>query len=237
MSGHLWVAGADSPAARWTRAGRVAAAATLILGDALQLISHLSQPTLPDIDDALAWGAANPDLANLTKLLDVLATPFLFGSALVYVLLSRRSSPRLAYTGGVLLGCGLVGLSAVEGYETLLVALVGDGRTNLDVLAEVADQSVAPAGILMLLLLILGGLLGTFTLAAALWRSSAIPQLAAALVAVPLLVDVVFTESLGMGPHWISHVISTFTSCWIAWVILSAGSSVASSHRSQTMLT
>ena len=221
MSGHLWVAATASPASNWTLAGRVAAATTLILGAALPLTSHLAQPTLPDNDDALAWAAANPGLANLTKVLDVSALPFLFGSALVYVLLSRQSSPRLAYIGGILLGCGLVGLSAVEGYETLLVDLAGDNRTTMDVLAEAAGQT-APAAILMLLLLIVGSSLGTLTLAVALWRSAAIPRVAAGMVALPLLVDVVFTESLGVGPHWLSHAIALVTSCWIGWVVLSA---------------
>ena len=222
MSGHLWVAAAASPASSWTLAGRVAAATTLILGAALPLTSHLSQPTLPDTDDALAWAAANPGLASLTKVLDVSALPFLFGSALVYVLLSRQSSPRLAYSGGILLGCGLVGLSAVEGYETLLVDLTGDNRTSRVVLAEAAGQT-SPAAVLMLLLLIVGSLLGTLILAVALWRSAAIPRVAAAMVAIPLVVDVVFTEGLGVGPHWISHAMALVTSCWIGWVVLSAG--------------
>ena len=74
-------------------AARVAAAGTLVLADALRLASHLAQPTLPANQDALAWAAANPGLASLTKLLDLLALPFIFGAALVYVLLSRQSSP------------------------------------------------------------------------------------------------------------------------------------------------
>jgi hypothetical protein len=223
VSGHSWITAPASPALGWTLAGRLAAATVLAAGSALQLVSHLIQPALPDIDDALAWAAANPELANDTKLLDVLALPFLFGTAAVYVLLSRRRSPRLAYTGGLLLGCGLVGLSGIEGYETLLADLAGNHDTDLDALAAVADQTTSPAAVLMLSLLILGSLLGTLTLAIALWRSAAIPRVAAALVAAPLLVDLVFIESLAVWPHWVPHAISLFTNCWIGWVLLYSG--------------
>src|SRR3712207_2962110 len=105
---------ASSPAANWTSAGRIAAATALVLGAAFPLASHLMAPTTDRTIDWLHWVADHPDLANLTKVFELLAVPFLFGSALVYVLLSCQRSPRLAYAGGILLGFGLVGLSAVE---------------------------------------------------------------------------------------------------------------------------
>src|SRR5215213_2927474 len=112
---------AASPAARWPSAGRIAAAVTLILAAAFPLASHLMPPPIADRSTYgwLHWVADRPDLANLAKVFELLALPFLFGTALVYVLLARQRSPRLAYTGGILLGCGFAGLSAVEGYETL----------------------------------------------------------------------------------------------------------------------
>jgi hypothetical protein len=50
--------------------------------------------------DWLHWIADHPDLANLSKVFELLQMPFLFGTVLVYVLLSRQRSPRLAYAGG-----------------------------------------------------------------------------------------------------------------------------------------
>jgi hypothetical protein len=47
------------------------------------------------------------------------------------VLLARQRAPRLAWTGGILLGLGLCGLMAVQGFETLQFALVRDGRFDL----------------------------------------------------------------------------------------------------------
>ncbi len=65
------------------------------------------------------------------KTLDVLALPFLFATALVYVLLARGRSPRLAWSGGTLLALGLVGLAVVEGLETWVSTwLVTHGPTR-----------------------------------------------------------------------------------------------------------
>jgi hypothetical protein len=210
-------------AAEWPTAGRVAGAATLVLAAGVPLVSHVIQPTLPGTEDAVAWAASDPEMAELTKLLDVLALPFLFGAALVYVLLSRQGSPRLAHAGGVLLGCGLVGLSAVEGYEALAVTLAGDPRTDRNGLVAALDQTEGAAAALMLVLLLGGALVGTLLLAAALWRSGAVPREIAVLVPLPILVDVVVTEGLGIGPHWVSHAVSLVIGCLIAGVILTAG--------------
>jgi hypothetical protein len=169
---------AASPAASWTSAGRIAAAATLILSAAFSLASHLIGPRTERTIDWFHWIANHPDLANLMKVFELLALPFLFGTALVYVLLSRQRSPRLAYAGGILLGCGLVGLSAVEGYETLAYTLAHDGRFELATLADVVDAMSSVPAIVMLLLLVVGAFFGLLTLAVALWRSGAVPRAA-----------------------------------------------------------
>jgi hypothetical protein len=210
---------AAGPSAQWSPAGRAAAVTTLVVADALQLASHLGQPTLRSSRAALDWAATNSAAASLTKIFDILAVPFLLGTALVYVLLSRQRSPRLAYTGGAVLGCGLVGLAAIEGVESLAIVLAQDERTDMGGLAEAVDQAAGPAAVI-LLLLIVGGLVGTLSLSAALWRSGAVPRALAALVALPLLVDVFVNEALGIGPHWVPHAISALVTLWLAWVIL-----------------
>jgi hypothetical protein len=97
-----------SPAARWTSTGRLAAAGALVLGPGLQLASILIERETDSTLDAVQWIADDPDRANLSQVFFLLAMPFLLGTALVYVLLSRERSPRLAYAGGILLGCGFV---------------------------------------------------------------------------------------------------------------------------------
>ena len=140
---------AASPAARFSRAGRISAAATLMLGAGLQLAAFSIEPANAETIDRLRWIADHPAQANLAKLCDVLAMPFLFGSALVYVLLSRERSPRLAYVAGILLGIGLVGLSAVQGSETTLFGLAQDGRFDLVTLADAFEDLTIPPAIAM----------------------------------------------------------------------------------------
>ena len=96
-----------SPAANWTSAGRIAAAVTLVLAAAFPLASHLMAGLIgPRTDrtiDWFQWIANHPDLANLMKVLELLQLPFLFGSALVYVLLSN--TPAGSCSGVASLAC------------------------------------------------------------------------------------------------------------------------------------
>jgi hypothetical protein len=209
-----------SPAANWTSAGRIAAAVTLVLAAAFPLSSHLMGPP------TLHWVADHPDLANLSKVFDLLAVPFWFGTALVYVLLSRQRSPRLAYAGGILLGCGLVGLSAVEGYETLAYALAQDGRFELSALADVVDAQSSVPAIVMLLLLIPFAFFGLLTSAVALWRSGAVPRAAVLMILAFLVVDFILNEGFYIAPAWASHVFNFIGACWIASAVLLAGRAV-----------
>ena len=217
-----------SPAASWTSAGRIAAAVTLVLAAAFPLASHLMAGLLgPRTDrtiDWFHWIANHPDLANLMKVFELLALPFLFGSALVYVLLSRQRSPRLAYAGGILLGCGFVGLSAVEGYETLAYALAQDGRFDLTALADVVGAQSSTPAIVMLLIFLPFAFFGLLTSAVALWRSGAVPR-AAVLLIVAFLVTDVFLGSNGVGivPDWVCRVFAFVGACWIASAVLHAG--------------
>jgi hypothetical protein len=212
---------AASPAANWTSAGRIAAATTLVLGAAFSLASHVIAPDPYSAMDWYHWIADHPDLANLTKVFDLLQMPFLFGTVLVYVLLSRQRSPRLAYAGGLLYGCGMVGLSAVEGYETLAYALAQDGRFDLAAVADVSDQSSTPA-IVMLLIFLPFAFFGLLTSAVALWRSGAVPRAAVLLIVAFLVVDVFLIEGFG-APDWASHVFAFVGACWIASAVLLAG--------------
>ena len=209
---------AASPAARFTPVGRIAAAATLVLGAGFQLASWLTEPAANDpTADRLQWIADHPDAANLTKVFDLLAMPFLFGSVLVYVLLSRQRSPRLAYVGGILLGCGMVGLSAVMGFETLEFRLAQDGRFDPTALADTVDNISAAPAIAMLLLFIPPALFGLLTITVALWRSDAVPR--GAILTIPAFIVLDFFLQMGLAAHAIAFV----GNCWIASAVRGAG--------------
>src|SRR5215217_7841970 len=219
-----------SPAANWTSAGRIAAATTLVLGAAFPLAAHLMVPvTVRSVIDWLHWTADHPDLANLSKVFELLQMPFLFGTALVYVLLSRERSPRIAYAGGILFGCGMVGLSAVHGYETLAYALAQDGRFDLTALADVVGAQSSTPAIVMLLIFLPFAFFGLLTSAVALWRSGAVPRAAVLLIVAFLVVDVFLIEGFG-APVWASHVFAFVGACWIGSAVLLAGRAGPSSE-------
>src|SRR2546421_4009224 len=137
---------AESPAARFTPLGRLAAAGTIVVGATFQVLAFALIPDFDKSVDRLQWIADHNSQAQLSKTFDLLAVPFLLGAVIVYVLLGRDRSPRLAWTGGILLGLGMCGLLSVQGFETLEYSLAGDGRFSRRALADVVDNlSTAPA--------------------------------------------------------------------------------------------
>jgi hypothetical protein len=212
---------ATSPAASFTRLGRLAAAATLLIGAICQVIVFAVEPQHSHTVDRLEWIAAHPDRANVAKLFDVLAMPFLIGGVLVYVLLSRQRSPRLAYGGGILLGCGMIGLSMAQGVETLEFGLAEDGRFDLKALADRVDNLTIAPGIGILLLFLPGAFFGVLTVSAALWRSRAVPRGAVVLLPIFIVVDVVLQQGLP------AHVIALVGASWIALTVLRATPSLS----------
>lgn len=150
------------------------------------------------------------------------------------MLLSRRRSPRLAYTGGILLGFGLVSLSAVEGYQTLAVALAANGRIDLTALAGVIEETSSVAVMAMFLMFIPFAFFGLLTSAAALWRSRAVPRGAVLLIPAFIVVDFFLREGFGLVPEFVGPAISFVAACWIAWAVLMAGRQVASGDMPET---
>ena len=108
-----------SPAADWPRLGRAAAAATL--SQAARVRSSRSPSCLRSTRRPTGWRwvADHDARAQISKVFDSIAITFLIGAAIVYLLLARRRAPRLAWTGGILLVMGMVGLAMVNGAETV----------------------------------------------------------------------------------------------------------------------
>ena len=197
---------AASPAARFTRPAG-SPGRRRFLGARFQLASFAIEPANDETLERLRWIADHPDRANLAKLCDVLAMPFLIGTALVYVLLARERSPRLSYAGGALLGFGLVGLTLVQGFETLQFGLAQDGRLDLATLADAIDDATIPPAIAMILLLLVGGFVGLLIMAVALWRSGAVPRGAVLLIPAFVLVDFLLQQGLA------GHAIQVVAAC------------------------
>lgn len=203
----------------WPPVAVWAAAAVLVSAPSLQLASHLIEPTTSDTAARLAWVSEHAEAATVAKSLDLVAVPFLVAVAVVYVLLSRQRSPRLSYVGGALLVTGLLGLAAVEGFETFLFIAVGDGRFELPAIADVADNQMAGPGAVMMVMFLIPAFVGLLIIAAALWRSASVPRAAVALVIAAFLVDVVAVEE-GGAAHWIPHAVSLLAGAWIAGAVV-----------------
>jgi len=205
-----------NPAARFTALGRWAAAGTLVVGATFQVVAFALIPDFDNTVDRLEWIAAHSARAEVSKTFDLLAVPFLLAGVIVYVLLTRERTPRLAWASGIVLGLGLCGLMAVQGWETLEFALVTDGRSHLVPLADVADNaSTAPAAA-MGIMFIAGAVFGIVLTALALWRSRVVPR------AVPILMIAFIVTDIALSQPLIAHVIALVGALWIATTILGA---------------
>lgn len=211
----------SSPAARFTPLGRLAAAGTLVVGATFQVLAFALIPDYSKTLDRLQWVAAHPAQAQVSKTFDLLALPFLFGGVIVYVLLGRERAPRLAWTGGILLGLGMCGLMAVQGYETLEFALVHDGRFDLRALADVVDNLSTAPEIAMGIMFIVCAVLGIVVTAVALWRSRAVPR------GIPLLLVVFIVVDAPLSQPLLGHVIALVAASWLAYSIVRAGGASA----------
>jgi len=133
----------------------------------------------------------------------------------VYLLLSRTRTPRLVWFGALVLGCGLVGLSMSEDYETLEFRLATDGLIDLTTLAHTVDNLSTAPEIAMGVLFLAAILIGILATIAALWRSRAVPRGAVVLMFVFVVIDVPLQRPLT------AHVIALVAASWIAWSSLS----------------
>jgi hypothetical protein len=205
---------AMSAPAGWSQLGRLAAAMTLVLGAACQVVAFAVVPSYDDTAERLQWVSDHAARAQVGKVFDELAIPFLVGSAIVYLLLSRRRSPRLAWVGGILLTTGMVGLAMVQGAETISYGLADDDRFNPAELGAAIDDISTPSLILMLLLFLPGALFGLVITGIALWRSRAAPRGAVVLLYAFLLFDIALQQGL------LAHVLALAAASWIAVTIM-----------------
>lgn len=204
------------PAARLTGLVRVAAATTLLLGAGFQAAAFLVIGHQGDTAAWLAWVADHPGRAATSKLFDVLAMPFLIGSVVVYVLLGRERSPRLAWIGGALFGAGMVGLTFLQGWEVLAYSLVDQDVVVTGKLAEAIDGLSSPSAIAVYALFFGGVLVGFIMTAVALWRSRAVPRGAIGLLMLFLIVDAFLMRPVE------GHVIGFLGAAWIAVTVVRA---------------
>jgi hypothetical protein len=140
---------------------------------------------------------------------------------IVYVLPAGGRAPRLAWTGGIVLGFGMCGLMAAQGDEALQFALATGGRFDLAALADVVDSTGTAAEIALGVVFPVGAAIGILITAAALWRSRAVPR------AVPILMLAFIVTGVPLSQPLIAHVTALVGASWVAWPILTVPSATA----------
>jgi len=185
----------------FTDRSRWVVAAVLVLGPLLQAIEFLLENPPDDNAVRVASWAADPNRIGLGMASGLLAVPFLLGGIAVLVALTRGRSPRLAWIAGTFMTFAIVGLGAVHGFEMAAYGLTLSG--DLTAARSVLDSNLLGLPFVVLAIMFFGsGVLGTLTLAAAVWRSPLVPRIAF----VFLLAFAVLDFALGQGV--ISHLVN-----------------------------
>jgi hypothetical protein len=185
----------------FTDRSRWVAAAVLVTGPLLQAVEFLLESVPDDNATRVASWAADPNRIGLSQASGLLAVPFLLGAIAVLVALTRGSSPRLAWAAGALMTFAMVGLGAVHGLEMAAYGLTLSG--DLSAAKAVLDGSQLGLPFVVLLVMFFGGaVLGTLTMAAAVWRSPLVPRIAV----VFMLAFAVLDFALGQGV--VSHLVN-----------------------------
>jgi hypothetical protein len=148
---------------------------------------------------ALALVAAHPHLARVATLGAVVGALLMVPAALGAMRLAEGRAPRLAYAGGVLVAAGYICYFAVALSNIQIIAMAGRGGPLVDYAAVIDAAQSDPSTAWVFLLFVVGNLLGTLLLAAALLRSHAVPAWAAlAVMAWPPL----HVTGLVVGSEW-----------------------------------
>jgi hypothetical protein len=209
------------PQQRWSLPLRIGAAATVVLGPALQVAEELLEPASADDAERFAWISGNLGTFTTSKIVGFLAVPALIGMLLVFAALARGRAPRLSMIGAALGVLAVSAVAAIQGTEYAVfggVAASGGDMAQVEALFTVLDESGFAT--MVFLSMMVGMLLGLMLLMVALWMSKAVPRWAPAFIAVFLVVDF-----LGLVP--MSHAILLLGTVGVAYGVISARSTVA----------
>jgi hypothetical protein len=196
-----------------TGAARWAAATVLVTGAALQVAEFALENPSDDNAVRVAHWVAHPTATAASMALGLAAVPFLLAGFAVVLRVAWVHSRRLSVVSGVFLVAAMVGLAAIHGVEMTAFAAATGGDRAAAVSLLAGDHVVAP--MIVLLVMFLGGaLLGTLTLAAAIWRSPLLPRVAAVGVLAFVVLD------FAAGAPVVSHLVALANAVVLAWAIV-----------------
>ena len=198
------------PATPWTPRGRIAGAACLVAGTLGWTIASFIGFGLDGVAQ-LEFDRMHPVAAGIGLSCDLIGTVFVLGAAVVWLLLGRERSPKIAWTGAVMLGFALIAQGAVSGVEITKYALARDGRFDLSALADAiaSPSQMGIPGYVFLPMFMIGAFLGLVLAMIAVWRSGSVARPAIILVVLfqvsqALPMPVPTTPLLLVGAIWMA---------------------------------
>jgi hypothetical protein len=197
----------------FTGRSRWAAAALVTVGAALQVAEFVLESTAADPAARIEWWADHQARIQASQVVGLLAIPFLIGGFAVIVALTRRTSRRMAAVAAVALTCAMTGLAAIHGLEQGARMAADAGHTEAAQGILDASHFGAP-GVAVLVLFLVGALVGTITMYAAMWRSPLVPRLAVVFGIAFVVLDI------GLGFGVIGHVAALASGVVLAWAIV-----------------
>lgn len=203
-------------ARNWTPFGRAAGAVCLIGGSIGWLAGELIGFG-KDGPDLVSFEREHPTLAGIGLAADLIGTILILGAVVVWFLLARQRSPRLARAGAALLGVALIAQGVVCGVEISQFALAVDGHVDMSAVATAlaSPSQMGIAGYVFAPLWFVAPLAGIVLMMVALWRSRTLARAAIVLVVAFQLVQI-----FGVFP---GTVLLTVGMCWMAVSVLIAG--------------
>jgi hypothetical protein len=201
---------AVSPAAAWPSLGRAAAAFTLVAAGVLWAIADVIGF---GVSDGLTYIGAHPTLSGIGIAADTLAVPFLIGCTAVWLLLSRHASPKLAWTGAILLVFGLIGQGMIEGVEMISYTVARSHKIGLATYENVTNSPAGIPGAVFMAMFFIGSSLGIVLAMIALWRSHAVPRVAT-------LLPIAFQVAQTVGVPFPATILTLAGLAWMAVAIL-----------------
>jgi hypothetical protein len=193
--------------ARW------ALAALFVVGTSLQAVEFVLENPLEDNAERVAYWADHTTRVAWSMAAGILAVPFLLGGFAVMVMLSRRTSPRLAWSAGVLLTMAMIGLAALHGLELAAFGLAKSGDLTAAV-SVLEGEDLGPPGAVMFVMFLAGAALGVLALIAATWRSPLVPRI----LPVGILAFAVLDFALGYGR--VAHLVGAVNGIVLAWAVV-----------------
>lgn len=176
---------------------RRVAGIALILGPAALAVSLATKTVGSDDERAMLDAvAAAPTRSEVSSVAQLVAVILLIPATVAIVHLLRGRGSRLGHVAGALLVLNLVGNAADVVHSAVLGGLADDGVSAADV--SLLTTIHADAGYGIAELCVLFGLLGFPVLAAALWRSGAVPRPIPAVLLVSVI-SFFFPISEGIG--------------------------------------